>query len=546
MFSLIITIIGIVLVVALIFATMFYGTPQNEASAQIEAARILNQSQQLTSATEVYYADQGVYPASVQALIDGGYLTANPQASLGLLSVAHAASPVAEWRMPVSGVPVFVLDRQVKSDVCQQVNVKGSLGSAGILRLAYQDLRIQCYGDDADDLTVVVSRTPDAAVTAIGASTSQVPSTADAAAWLVIGDSNNGGQPGQPTEPELPPVSFRVTSGGSTVTNMNSMYWGYQENTVSRSFQIVNTGEGPFTITDIAAEDVRGFSLDQASQCIGAVVQPGGLCELVINNAGDIVGTSYGPLRVTTVEYGELFTYTYGGFREAAVASIEGLEYTNGILDFGARENGVPATASFTLRNTGTRTADFRIQAYTDAPVSLSHTSCNLSENGSCVVTVTWTPQSGQVQNGGLLIVPQETYQGKQAIVNMSGQPDARKEVTVIDDNTMAPTTTFSLGTIQRNGYGFTRARIALANTGTLPVIMADQYMSNTYPGVYINNMCAGAYLNPTGGSVYPQCSIEANFQNPTTVGPFSQTISLQDRTGATVATFTLTGTVTP
>ena len=80
MFSLIITLIGIVLVGVLAYATIFYGGDIiTRSSANAEVATLLAQSAQIASASAAYTADHaGAKPQSLQDLVDGSYLSSIP------------------------------------------------------------------------------------------------------------------------------------------------------------------------------------------------------------------------------------------------------------------------------------------------------------------------------------------------------------------------------------------------------------------------------------------------------------------------------------
>jgi type II secretory pathway pseudopilin PulG len=81
MFSLVLVIIGVLLVAVLAMATMFYGgsaTTQSQSAA--EAAQLLNQSSQITTASAAYTADHnGAKPSVLQDLVTGHYLSVIPE-----------------------------------------------------------------------------------------------------------------------------------------------------------------------------------------------------------------------------------------------------------------------------------------------------------------------------------------------------------------------------------------------------------------------------------------------------------------------------------
>lgn len=93
MFSLILVIIGIVLVVAIAAATIFFGGKAwTSGGAEAEASALLAQSAQIASASAAYTADHaGSKPSSLVDLLDGKYLNAIPP---GWNDPANAGSPI--------------------------------------------------------------------------------------------------------------------------------------------------------------------------------------------------------------------------------------------------------------------------------------------------------------------------------------------------------------------------------------------------------------------------------------------------------------------
>lgn len=80
MFSLIITIISIVLVAALALATIYYGgSAFTGGSAKAAASTVVSQAQQISGAITLSQNDNGgAFPADVAALVSGNYLQAAP------------------------------------------------------------------------------------------------------------------------------------------------------------------------------------------------------------------------------------------------------------------------------------------------------------------------------------------------------------------------------------------------------------------------------------------------------------------------------------
>jgi hypothetical protein len=255
MFSLIITIISIALVAALALATLYYGGKAfNKGSASADATKLHVQAQQLQGAAELYKVDTGAYPLTLQAMLDGKYLTSVPVASLSpetapaLMGTANAAA--TPWVMVLSGYPVFAVT-QVSEAVCKSINLK-AYGQEGILKTARTSFVTQCYGTDVNNLKMVTTKTG-AMLTTVAASPSSVialgsvisdavpatPSTdTSAAGWLVAPGSVVVVAP-----PVAPTSSFTITA--STDFGLVAAY--YESVLV---MTLTNTGSSILQIND--------------------------------------------------------------------------------------------------------------------------------------------------------------------------------------------------------------------------------------------------------------------------------------------------------
>lgn len=119
MFSLIITIISIALVAALALATLYYGgSAFNRGSAGAEAARLINEGQQVNGAVTIARADAAAGGTAVTTwggLVSGNYLAQLP-GGLGLDPAGTIGTATAN----------------VSAEVCEEVQ-KRATGSTTIL-----------------------------------------------------------------------------------------------------------------------------------------------------------------------------------------------------------------------------------------------------------------------------------------------------------------------------------------------------------------------------------------------------------------------------
>jgi hypothetical protein len=127
MFSLIITIISIALVAALALATLYYGgSAFNRGSAGAEAARLINEGQQLNGAVAIAKADAAAGGSPVSTwdnLVTGGYLSQLPS-GLGLTGTAAIQADPQ--------VPAIVTKTLTSSDVCAEVNKRAGHATTAV------------------------------------------------------------------------------------------------------------------------------------------------------------------------------------------------------------------------------------------------------------------------------------------------------------------------------------------------------------------------------------------------------------------------------
>lgn len=119
MFSLIITIISIALVAALALATLYYGgSAFNRGSAGAEAARLINEGQQLNGAVAIAEADAAAGGTAVtnwDGLVTGNYLSQLPS-GLGL----------------TGGSAIGTVTKTVVSDVCTEINKRAGHAASAV------------------------------------------------------------------------------------------------------------------------------------------------------------------------------------------------------------------------------------------------------------------------------------------------------------------------------------------------------------------------------------------------------------------------------
>ena len=323
MFSLIITVVAVALVAALVMATLFYGGDAfKDGRAKAEAAKLTNQGQQLLGAAELYYVNNGQWPASVEQLQEAGYLKDTPVAVRGGVQEAHAAR---SWRMPISRQPLFVIDEGSEA-VCRKVN-EFAYGLDGILPKMQPEYVQQCFGKSTSELLVVVGRGRlselvqggEDPLTPENISSDPIPSPADKDAWTVPPTISKD-------MPALGPVVFEYpdsTGFGSVATH------------TSRDVEVLvrNRSTGAVSLTAPSLEGDTDFAL--VSTTCTATLEPSEACSVTLRYSPTTPGTKRVDLVVSTEYRGTLEGTAYNplSLQEFALPTAKlGMAY--GAVDF--------------------------------------------------------------------------------------------------------------------------------------------------------------------------------------------------------------------
>lgn len=163
MFSLVITILAIALVAILAYAALYYGSSAaNDAGARARAVTLVNQGEQIVGATQIFYVENSRAPATLQELVDLGYLSKLPvptgtklaASSFSLISSAIAAEP-DRWTWDPTTRTLALVKAVEPTSVCAQVN-NVTFKVAEVKNAVDPSLRVQCYGaSSAEGYTVI-------------------------------------------------------------------------------------------------------------------------------------------------------------------------------------------------------------------------------------------------------------------------------------------------------------------------------------------------------------------------------------------------------
>ncbi len=369
MFSLIVTLLALLLVVALTLATLYYGADlSQQAGSKKQASRWLVESSQVLGALELYRTDKGAWPASLASLTPD------------YLHSELAEGPQGPWTMPVPAVPTLV-QPTTSVAACRALNLLAR-GDDGIALKAYPSLKAQCFGDSSASLQVVVSASGDALLAGLGPNlrvNAPLPQASSSAEWFVVpGAPATAGTPQprlslSPSALLLSPVPVGTSADSPLVT-------------------VTNTGEVSAPALAFAALPA---TVSLLSNTCTSTLPAGGSCTFKLRFAPTAQGTLDTTLDLTagTAAAQLELTAVSQGVAKGALSAVS-------TADFGALAIGGSAYRDFVFTNPGSAAAT-GVQASLTAVPSLSFASntcgtaaspVTVEPGANCTMRVTWSP----------------------------------------------------------------------------------------------------------------------------------------------------------
>jgi type II secretory pathway pseudopilin PulG len=404
MFSLIITVIAIALVAALALATLYYGGPIFNAGAErAQAAKLSAQGQQIMGAMELYRAEKGVYPQSLNDLVADEYLKSIPVAQAEeakALASAFAASTT--WTLSSPGQPVIVL-KPVSLATCKAYN-QANVGMSGVLQQAHSTKLKQCVGTDVNNLMIIQPKaaadliyvsTDPAAVVQIGAVlNTPIPTLADTTTngWLDLGAVTP------------PTASSAVLS--STSFAFGSISAG--EGAIPQMLTVTNGGTAPTTLAATAAIVPAPFVVT-GTTCNGTTLAPNASCTVDVSFSPSVEGSYSGASYVMSIvgASGTLGTVSLNGTATASVLQWLDdntlVDMSQLVLDQFALMDNTYVTY-FDFKNLGASPIVITsvsgigpviVEEEMDCPLPIT-----LSTGSTCWATVRWNPSKGVDYSG--------------------------------------------------------------------------------------------------------------------------------------------------
>lgn len=281
MFSLIITLIAIVLVAALVLATIYYaGEAYRNAQTRATAVSVVNQGHQLLGATQLFRVQHNRWPANQQELVNFAFLNSIPIAPPG---TATARTVSTSWNQVQGGAPAFWVLRNVSEGVCRAINQQVR-GDNGIYKAAIPQLTVQCFGQDAEFTALVhmISPVPEENIEVVVPLNGGTP-------VLEVDPSGNGWSrpptsstdtPTTPPPPAPPPpgpnVRYYDTAASTPITSWSFGSIALGATSAQKSVTVKNEGTSDLALGSPALQVAAPFAI-AASNC-SAVLPAGQSC----------------------------------------------------------------------------------------------------------------------------------------------------------------------------------------------------------------------------------------------------------------------------
>jgi hypothetical protein len=288
--------------------------------------------------------------------------------------------------------------------------------------------------------------------------------------------------------------SVGTTSGAQTVT-------------------LSNTGTAALTITSIAASG----DFAQTNNC-GSSLAVGANCAIQVTFTPTAAGSRNGTLSITDNAAGSPQSVSLTGTGIMPVANLSPTSLT-----FGNQNVGTTSTAqTVTLTNTGTDVLTISGIAASGDFAQTNNCGATLAVNGSCSISVTFTPSASSTRNGAV-----------QVRDNAAGSPQS----TSLTGTGVAPIAGLAPGSLvfsaQNVGTTSAAQAVTLSNSGNATLSIS----SITLSGDFAQTNNCGSSLAASGS-----CTISVTF-TPSATGTRSGTLSVTDNAAGSPQTVSLSGT---
>ena len=309
----------------------------------------------------------------------------------------------------------------------------------------------------------------------------------------------------------VPPAPAPAVTLASTAVAFGSVTVG---TTATQAVKLTNSGSGALAFTSITA---TGTGYAQTNDCsIGLAA--GSFCTITVTFTPGSSTALTGSVSIVSNAASSPDAIGLSGTGVAPIVTLSGTT-----LAFGSQPVGTPATKTVTLTNSGTAALSVTSIAATGAGYAQTNNcGTSVAVNGSCVITVTFTPGSSAALTGSVSIA--SSAASSPNTIGLSGTG-------VAPIVTLSPTT-LAFGS-QQVGTSATKT-VTLTNSGTAALAVGS--IAATGAGYAQTNTCG------TSVAVNSSCVITVTFL-PATSGALAGSVSIVSNAGASATVLSLSGT---
>jgi len=298
-----------------------------------------------------------------------------------------------------------------------------------------------------------------------------------------------------------------------------------------QNINLTNNGQGPLTITGIAVTGANSGDFAQTNNCpISPSTLPAGFsCNIAVTFSPTAIGTRTASVTVTDNATGSPHSASLTGTGKAG--ALPAVTLTPPSLAFPNVTLNTPSQQPVTVKNTGAAPLSITtigITGTVNSDFSRTNVNCPISPstlavNGTCTITVTFTPSTTENQTGTLTITDNAPNSPQGVPITANG---AEPAVFLSPNPLTFPTT-------------------ALGNTSTIMLNLENFGNATlTISSVVTDNPVFTVISNNCGSSVSPgvTCQIQVQFK-PTGSGAVTGDLTIQDNAGDSPQTVELSGT---
>lgn len=291
---------------------------------------------------------------------------------------------------------------------------------------------------------------------------------------------------------------------------------------------VTNSGDGDLEVTSVTVTSVFSVS---SETCTGVIVAPGEFCTIGVVFAPDALENFTG---MVTIE-----DNTASGSQEVALAGVGIVDPAPAIslsanLNFGNQELGqTSGSLGVTLTNSGSAVLEITSISSDNSDFSESNdcpiSPATLAVDGTCTITVTFTPSSTGEITGAIIFVSDASNEPEITLKGVGIEPD-------VEPDASFSTTSLDFGAQTENTVSAVKT-ITVTNSGTAPLEIDFILFAGDDPSSYAMDEDCTNQSVPISGT----CTINVTFK-PTGTGQLTATIVITDDAADSPQTVALTG----